>query len=362
MQQFRDVVDECGFLDLGFVGTCFTWSKDFDDGHSISKRLDRGLANNPWFMKFPGSFVHHLHCISSDNCPLLISLSRLDPPPCQRSFKFEEMWLSDERCVETVEASWSSHSHGPGDSQILKQIEKCGKDLAWWNHNVFGNVRKELERKKSLLVQAEQAAIVNGQNQRVRELKDEVNLLLVREARLWSQRSQVHPQEIALSLVNYYQSLFSTSNPDCVSLDHVPMVITDEMNIALTESFLQSEIREALKQMAPLKALGLDGMPPLFYQHFWGVVDSDVMSSILSWLNSDEETRQWNHEVIDGIFTQEEADLIKQLPLARMVSEDSLFWPFSWNGIYNSKSGYLFLKAEEDHGGTEANVEQEKAL
>lgn len=142
-------------------------------------------------MKFPGSFVHHPHCISSDHCPLLISLSGLDPPPHQRSFKFEEMWLSDEWCAETVEASWSSHSHGPGDSQILKQIEKCGKDLAWWNHNVFGNVRKELERKKSLLVQAEQAAIVNGQNQWLRELKDEVNLLLVRESRLWSQRSQV---------------------------------------------------------------------------------------------------------------------------------------------------------------------------
>lgn len=43
----------------------------------------------------------------------------------------------------------------------------------------------------------------------------------------------------------------------------------------------------------------------------------------------DEETKQWNHEVIDGIFTQEVADSIKHLPLARMVSEDSLFWPFS---------------------------------
>ena len=46
MQQFRDVVDECGFIDLGFVGTNFTWSKHFADGHSIWERLDSGLANN----------------------------------------------------------------------------------------------------------------------------------------------------------------------------------------------------------------------------------------------------------------------------------------------------------------------------
>ena len=46
MQQFRDVVDECGIVDLGFVGICFTWSKHFTDGHLIWERLDRGLANN----------------------------------------------------------------------------------------------------------------------------------------------------------------------------------------------------------------------------------------------------------------------------------------------------------------------------
>ena len=42
----------------------------------------------------------------------------------------------------------------------------------------------------------------------------------------------------------------------------------------------------ALKQMAHLKAPGPDGMPPLFYKHFWQMVEGDVTSSILLWLNS----------------------------------------------------------------------------
>ena len=46
MQLFRDVIDECGFIDLGFVGSQFTWRKHFAGGHSIWERLDRGLANN----------------------------------------------------------------------------------------------------------------------------------------------------------------------------------------------------------------------------------------------------------------------------------------------------------------------------
>ena len=60
--------------------------------------------------------------------------------------------------------------------------------LAWWNHNIFDNVRKELKTKKAFLVEAESAAIVSGQNGRVRELKEDINILLDREARMWSQR------------------------------------------------------------------------------------------------------------------------------------------------------------------------------
>ena len=94
------------------------------------------------------------------------------------------MWLSDERCAETVEASWSSFEHGTSDSEILNRIDRCGKDLSLWNRNIFLNVRRELLKKKDLLAQAETAAMISGQNHRVRELKDEIIILLDREARL----------------------------------------------------------------------------------------------------------------------------------------------------------------------------------
>ena len=50
------------------------------------------------------------------------------------------------------------------------------------------------------------------------------------------------------------------------------------MNADLMGVFHEWEILDAIKQMAPLKALGLDGMPPL--------LDKDVTSSIHIWLNS----------------------------------------------------------------------------
>ena len=39
-------------------------------------------------------------------------------------------------------------------------------------------------------------------------------------------------------------------------------------------------------------------MVPLFYQHFWGVVDHDVTSSVLSWLNSGTLSHPINHTFI----------------------------------------------------------------
>ena len=48
-------------------------------------------------------------------------------------------------------------------------------------------------------------------------------------------------------------------------LSCVPAIIDDEMNAALSKEVDEKEVEEALHQMAPLKALGPDGMPPLFY-------------------------------------------------------------------------------------------------
>lgn len=65
-------------------------------------------------------------------------------------------------------------------------------------------------------------------------------------------------------------------------LDNVPNMISPEINVQLTGDFLEAEVVTALKQMAPMKAPGPDGMPPLFYQHFWPLLK--VMLPNLSYL------------------------------------------------------------------------------
>ena len=44
-------------------------------------------------------------------------------------------------------------------------------------------------------------------------------------------------------------------------------------------------MEKALKQMHPLTAPGPDGMPPLFYHHFWPTVKFIVIHTVLNFLN-----------------------------------------------------------------------------
>ena len=47
--------------------------------------------------------------------------------------------------------------------------------------------------------------------------------------------------------------------------------ICDEMNRVLDREFTRDEIKKALDQMNPDKALGLDAMTVCFYKRYWSV-------------------------------------------------------------------------------------------
>lgn len=52
------------------------------------------------------------------------------------------------------------------------------------------------------------------------------------------------------------------------TLNPVVKLLTDDMNALLSHKFMEWEVQTTLKQMAPLKAPGPKGMPPLFYQNY----------------------------------------------------------------------------------------------
>lgn len=107
MQAFWDILDECGFMDLGFVGSMFTWHKHFDN-YSIWERLDKAVATNDWFSMYLDTKVYHLNVTTSDHKPIWIVLEGMDYTQ-PRPFRFEQMWISEKGCGDTIEVVWQRH-------------------------------------------------------------------------------------------------------------------------------------------------------------------------------------------------------------------------------------------------------------
>ena len=140
MQIFREALDECGLLDLGYKGSTFTWSKHYRSGASIWERLDKAVASHEWFIRFSGSRVHYVDSLTSDHKFLWIELSDLDFQPKRKTFRFKEMWLANKGCGEMVEGVWKARYDEAENLKVIRKVENYGKELSSWSCNNFGNV------------------------------------------------------------------------------------------------------------------------------------------------------------------------------------------------------------------------------
>ena len=255
MEDFRDVLDECGFQDLGFNGNKFTWCNGHEEGRTVWEMLDRAVGTVEWMDMFPASKVVHLECGSSDHKLLMIFPVGM-PKKINKLWRFEQMWMEDGGCREVVEEAWAYEFHGSAIHRLEGKVDWCHRKLKWWSKVAFGNVTRKLKEKKIVLGQAEVEATRRGSIAWVLRLKKEISRLLVREEQMWKQwscslwlqerdnntryfhsrashrfrRNRIDSLEdangelcsdeddVANILIGYYQQLFTSSNPAIIEV------------------------------------------------------------------------------------------------------------------------------------------------
>ena len=248
------------------------------------------------------------------------------------------MWRSDPTCETTVAKAWRLKFNGYPIAQVQDKIKKCGDDLTRWNQVQFGNITRLLKKKTDQLKQAELDNTLGLGHNTVVSIRNEVNELLVKEERMWKQRSReswlkegdsntryfhsrashrkrrnsilavrsdvgeliTDPEQIGNQFTAYYQELFTAALLEDVDtvLDGIQPSVTNKMNQALVSHFTEDEVILAMKQMAPLKAPGPDGMPPVFYQSYWHVVGKDITAAVLYCLHSGKLLPSLNHTYV----------------------------------------------------------------
>lgn len=120
MQTFRENLDDCNLLDLGFSRPRFTWSNLRQPKDRIMERLDRCLAKLDWTYMFSNAQVTHLTRTHSDHSPITLSLFPITPTPPSGLFKLETMWLTNLYFDLIVHKSWPTSSTDQGDPDQLE--------------------------------------------------------------------------------------------------------------------------------------------------------------------------------------------------------------------------------------------------
>lgn len=96
-------------------------------------------------------------------------------------------------------------------------------------------------------------------------------------------------REVESIITDYFGELFQTSNPEMAVMDEViaqidPRISSDVAS-QLSLPFTLDEVFSALSHMAPLKSPGPDGLPAIFFEKYWNILCSNIVTCILDFLN-----------------------------------------------------------------------------
>jgi hypothetical protein len=99
-------------------------------------------------------------------------------------------------------------------------------------------------------------------------------------------RSCTSQESIEQAFIGYYSNLFAMAGATNIEvcIQAITCKVTLEMNTQLEAPFNAEEVYQALQQMAPLKALGLDGFSTEFFQKNWSTIGPEVCNAVIHYL------------------------------------------------------------------------------
>jgi hypothetical protein len=141
---FKERVDACHLLDVGFVGAKYTWRGPvYHGGQRIYERLDRALSNDLWRLEFPDGYIKVLPRLDfSDHHPLLICPFDGSHLTTTKLFRFESAWLMDDSFHSMLETTWLDHQ------SVWNNLNNVRDSIGIWRLESFDQIRK---KKKELM-------------------------------------------------------------------------------------------------------------------------------------------------------------------------------------------------------------------
>ena len=123
---FKDCLDGCNMVDMGFAGPRYIWTNKRDVNNLILERIDRYFMNPDWCVLYPDAKVTHLPRCHSDHCPVLMEAIPNCTQAPNKPFRFQEFWLSD--LMDAIDTFSKEVLCGTG---LTLAIFITGKEESW---------------------------------------------------------------------------------------------------------------------------------------------------------------------------------------------------------------------------------------
>jgi hypothetical protein len=306
-------IDKCGLIDLGAFGTNFTWQGHCRDGRIVHRRLDRGLGNHDWRLKFSEATVEHLVRKNSDHNPILLRCSSTMLSNEGRPFRFQAAWFTRNEYPTLVTNTWARDRHN-----IAQCLQNIAEASTVFNKEVFGNIfarKKEVEARlrgiQRALENIDSANLIRLQKELLASYED----IMFQEETLWFQKSRenwiklgsrntaffhaqsiirrkrnkIHgirlgsgewctdPEVMRSEALTFFKELFCVNQNVILNNNESHVAALDGLAaIELTKPVTKKEVYDALMSMKFYKASGPDGFQPIFFKLFWNDIGDDL--------------------------------------------------------------------------------------
>ncbi|XP_060182863.1 uncharacterized protein LOC132612790 [Lycium barbarum] len=190
-EDFRQCIDICQLMDLGFTGSMFTWWNGRSDEACIFKRLDRCLGNQALQNCFPNLEVEHLIKQGSDHSPLLVNM-RADSRPIRKSFRFLNFWVEHESFLDVIKENWVESYGSNPFFNFHNKLKKVGRALSKWSRDTYGDIFKQIATLEEVVQVHEQEFEQNptGLNrERLQRVQADLIRFYAIEEKFWRQKA-----------------------------------------------------------------------------------------------------------------------------------------------------------------------------
>ncbi|CAA0808753.1 Unknown protein [Striga hermonthica] len=322
---FRSFIQSMRMVEVPFTGYPYTWNNCRQGDSFIEERLDRFFSSPDWSLAFPQTRVKHIPLLSSDHSLILLCTNE-DTFNTKKRFYFDSRWVKAEGFSSTVEKAWNKdHSLTDDLYDIQERIKNVRIALLKWKFTLLPNSKRTLDSFKIRLDALNQQGSSKDWNE-WNETRHLLHLAYAEDEIYWAQKARINwlkagdknskyfqasvtqrrktnsleglisssgtccssQEEILQEIHNHFGQFYKSTMPvhEWYSLEGITRTITEEMNSNLTRTVTLEELKQALWEMHLLKAPGIDGMSPSFFQASWNTIHSSMFKAVQSFFST----------------------------------------------------------------------------